>query len=71
MMKEFMPSPDFVEKTMAAIRAAETQERAPRLPWFSVARPIAGYVGAAGALLIGAVNLLRLLGALYAPVVCH
>jgi hypothetical protein len=70
-MKEFTSSPDFVEKTMAAVRAVEAEEKSPRLSWYMMMRPVAGYAGAAGALLIGIVNLLRLLAAVYAPVVCH
>lgn len=68
-MKEFTPSPDFVQNTMAAIQSIE--DKTPRLSWHTAIGLFAGYSGAAGALLIGIANLLRLLTALYAPVVCH
>jgi hypothetical protein len=70
-MKEFTPSPDFVENTMAAVRAIEVDEKSTRLSWYMIIRPVAGYAGAAGALLLGLVNLLRILAAVYAPVACH
>jgi hypothetical protein len=68
-MKEFTPTPDFIQKTMSHI--LRIKEETPRVWLYSSRRSIAGYAGAAGALLIGIVNLVRLLATLYAPVVCH
>jgi hypothetical protein len=68
-MKEFMPSPDFVKNTMEAIRAIEVKK--PQLSWEATIRSIAGYAGAAGALIIGIINLLRFIATVYAPIGCH
>jgi hypothetical protein len=68
-MNEFTPPPDFVQNTMERIRRIEG--KSPRFLGNRTIGLLAGYVGAAGALLIGIVNLLRMLIAIYAPVVCH
>jgi SRSO17 transposase len=68
-MKEFNPSPDFVKNTMARIQHIEEQRQ--RKWRKSAIRVAAQYTGAAGAMLIGIVNLVRLFAMVYAPVVCH
>jgi hypothetical protein len=68
-MKEFTPSPHFVHNTMVSIRQIEGSKRKPKgLAAMSV---IVQYTGMAGVLLVGIINLLRLLAAVYAPIVCH
>ncbi len=66
-MKEFIPSRDFVKNTMAGIRRIEHR----RQPGASLMRAVVQYGGALCAILLGLVNLARLLATVYAPVVCR
>jgi hypothetical protein len=67
-MKEFIPSQDFVKNTMASIRRMEQRRRHRGV---SAIRVVVQYIGAASAVLIGIVNLIRLLATVYAPVICR
>jgi|WetSurMetagenome_2_1015567.scaffolds.fasta_scaffold258005_2 hypothetical protein len=68
-MKEFTPSPHFVHNTMASIRQIEKSKRMHK--GFAAVSATMRYAGMVGALLVGIINLLRLLAAVYAPIVCH
>jgi hypothetical protein len=68
-MKEFTPSPHFVHNTMVGIRQIEESRVKPK--GLAVVSSFLQNIGIAGALLVGIVNLIRLLAAVYAPIVCH
>jgi hypothetical protein len=68
-MKEFTPSPHFVHNTMVSIRQIE--ESKVKHKGLAVVSSSMQYIGIAGALFIGIINLLRLFAAVYAPIVCH
>lgn len=68
-MTEFIPSENFVEKTMTRIRMAE--EKKGGLVKIQIFQIWVKYAGAAGVILVGVANIMRFLATIYAPVVCH
>jgi hypothetical protein len=71
-MKDFIPSGDFVEKTMVKIHEVSLSGHKPalaRLPFVFIR--IAQIAAAAFGMALGAVNLARLYMTVFAPIVCH
>jgi hypothetical protein len=69
-MKAFEPSPDFVKNTMEKIHALDGAVSRP-LPRLFYLRAALQFGVSAGTLLLGAINMVRLLVTIYAPAVCH
>ena len=69
-MKEFEPSPDFVARVMASVRA-DAQTRAVTSPWSAAAlsTPLRWWLALAGGVMaLG--NLLRILASFFSPALC-
>jgi hypothetical protein len=71
-MKEFEPSRDFVARVMEHVRACEGAEirEAPFRERFFASRTLQ-FAFSAGAMLLGAMNLIRLYFSVLSPVVCR
>lgn len=68
-MKEFIPSPDFVEKTMVAIDVLESKKT--QLPWYAAVSEFARYAGIIGASLAGILNVIILFARVFRPIICY
>lgn len=72
-MKEFEPSPDFVDRVMAAVRAETDSAVTPDVPpvsrWIT-STPLRWSLVLGGAV-VTLINLLRMLASVFAPVLCR
>lgn len=72
-MKEFEPSPDFVDRVMTAVRAETDSSAAPAAPTVSrwiTSTPLRWSLVLGGAM-VTLINLLRMLASVFAPALCR
>lgn len=69
-MAEFEPSGDFVERTMAMVRASEKENQAYEAPMPAVFHLLA-WTGASGGALVGIAAAVRVYLMVLSPAVCH
>jgi hypothetical protein len=71
-MKDFEPTDGFVSRVMAGIDAYESSKNltAPRAEAFLLSRPVR-YALSAGGVLLGIVNIFRMVSAFVAPALCR